>query len=40
MVAMIRPCRVILVHRCLRGDVRVRGRSIAVGIRTFSIVGG
>lgn len=37
---MIRLCSVMLVHRCLSGEARARGRSVAVGIRIFSIVGG
>lgn len=40
MVAMIRLCSVMLAHRCLSGDMRVMGRSIAVGIKIFSIVRG
>lgn len=39
-MAMIRLCSVMLVHRCLSGDVRAMGRSIAVGIKIFSIVRG
>lgn len=32
--------RVVLVHRCLHGDRRARGSSMAVGMIIFSIVGG
>lgn len=39
-MAISRLYSVMLVHRCLRGEKRVRGRSIAVGAMTFSIVGG
>lgn len=39
-MAISRLCVVVFVQRCLRGDRRVRGRSIIVGIRIFSIVVG
>lgn len=39
-VAISRLYVVVLVHRCLRGDRTVRGRSIIVGIMIFSIVVG
>lgn len=39
-MAISRLYVVVLVHRCLRGDRTARGRSIIVGIRTFSIVVG
>lgn len=39
-MAISRLWVVILVHRCLHGDRKVRGRSIIVGIMIFSIVGG
>lgn len=40
MVAISRLYVVVLVHRCLRGERRVSGSSIMVGIMTFSIVVG
>lgn len=39
-MAISRLCSVMLVHRCLRGERKVRGRSIVVEIMIFSIVGG
>lgn len=39
-MAISRLYSVMLVHKCLRGDRRARGRSIAVGVMIFSIVGG
>lgn len=39
-MAISRLYSVMLVHRCLRGEKRVRGRSIAVGAMIFSILGG
>lgn len=39
-MAISRLCAVMLVHRCLHGDRKVRGRSIIVGMMIFSIVGG
>lgn len=33
-------CAVVLVHRCLQGERRARGRSIIVGMMIFSIVVG
>lgn len=39
-VAMSKLWSVMLVHKCLSGDMRVRGRSVAVGMMIFSIVGG
>lgn len=39
-MAINRLYSVMLVHRCLRGERRARGRSIAVGVMIFSIVGG
>lgn len=40
MVAINRLWRVMFVHKCFRGDNRVIGRSMIVGIMIFSIVGG
>lgn len=39
-MAISRLYRVVFVHRCLRGEKKVKGRSIVVGIIIFSIVGG
>lgn len=39
-MAISRLCVVMFVHRYLQGDRRVRGRSIIVGIKIFSIVVG
>lgn len=40
MKAISRLYSVMLVHKCLRGERKVRGRSIAVGAMIFSIVVG
>lgn len=40
MVAISRLWKVMFVHKCFRGDNRVMGRSIIVGIIIFSIVVG
>lgn len=40
MVAISRLYSVMLVHRCLHGERRARGRSVVVGMMIFSIVGG
>lgn len=37
MVAISRLYIVVLVHRCLRGERKVRGRSMIVGMIIFSI---
>lgn len=39
-MAISRLYSVVLVHRCLRGERRARGRSIVVGMMIFSILGG
>lgn len=39
-MAIRKLCRVMLVHRCLCVDRKVSGRSIAVGMMIFSILGG
>lgn len=38
--AINRACVVVLVQRCLRGERKVSGRSIMVGMMIFSIVVG
>ena len=38
--AISKLCVVVLVHRCLHGDRKVKGSSIMVGIIIFSIVVG
>ncbi len=40
MAAINRLYSVVLVQRCLRGERRARGSSIAVGAMIFSIVAG
>lgn len=37
MVAISRLYAVVLVHRCFRGERKVRGSSIMVGMMIFSI---